>query len=82
MKAIVETLQICPFCGRQVAEMHKRCKDRCDECGKRYELYKSYKSKQRKSFKVSRAKQLAKIEAEYIDLRTAGYKVPHDFDLK
>lgn len=79
---IVVTLQKCNFCGKANCEAHKKYQDRCDECGRRYTRYATYSSLQRKSFSAKRAKLLSKIEAEYIDLRNAGYKVPRDLQIK
>ena len=68
----------CEFCGRVDCIAHKKYTDRCEECGKRYAKYSSYRSLQRKEYSGKRAALLVKLEAEYIDLRNAGYKVPRD----
>lgn len=75
-------LQTCNFCGKTECEAHKKYVDRCEECGKRYAKYSSYKSLQRTQFTAKRARLLEKIEAEYIDLRNSGYKVPRDLQIK
>lgn len=72
----------CEFCGLTDCTPHKKYTDRCDECGRRYTKYSSYKSQQRVKFSAKRAKLLAHIEAEYIDLRNAGHKVPRDLQIK
>lgn len=72
-------LKKCPYCGLENCEAHKKYNDRCKECGGRFARYSSYTSLQKKEFKAGRAKLLAKIEAEYIDLRNAGHKVPRAF---
>ena len=71
----------CEFCGLQNCIAHKKYVDRCEKCGKRYAKYSSYKSQQKTHFTTARAKLITKIEAEYIDLRNAGYKVPKDLQI-
>ena len=75
------TLHRCDYCGRENCLSHKKYYDRCVECGNRYSKYTSYKSQQRTKYSGSRAALLSKLEAEYIDLRDAGHKVPRDMQI-
>lgn len=70
----------CAYCGISCAQAHTKYDDRCVDCGRRYQMYKSYKSILKKKMSFKRLRKFEQLRQDYLILRQAGFKVPHDVD--